>query len=151
MAGAHIILISSGNGNLLTDPEMGRMRRLVSENNAKLSSILVPSSSPDSFYEELSLGSQGLSYQLSDTGHPVDFLFQLNRAFSGILRAESVHPTESPELVHRAEFYSSDGDTSSGQFVIDPTLGRDTLFGIYVKDEEDHLIRAVEFTADPSR
>ena len=26
------------------------------------------------------------------------------------------------------------------------TLGRDTTFGIYVEDEEDHLIKSVSFT-----
>ena len=29
---------------------------------------------------------------------------------------------------------------------VDPTLGNDTRFGIYVDDEEDHLVRSVTFT-----
>ena len=29
---------------------------------------------------------------------------------------------------------------------MDSTLGRDTQFGIYVEDEEDHLIKSIRFT-----
>merc|ERR1711892_1447782 len=65
-------------------------------------------------------------------------------AFSQILREESVHPAEEKETVHVAEYYSSDKE-SNGDFVIDETLGRDTVFGIYVEDEEDHLIKSVKF------
>ena len=35
---------------------------------------------------------------------------------------------------------------SSGKFLIDSTLGRDTVYGIYVEDEEDHLIKSIQFT-----
>merc|ERR1711892_383311 len=66
-------------------------------------------------------------------------------AFSQILREESVHPAEEKETVHVAEYYSSDKE-SNGDFIIDETLGRDTVFGIYVEDEEDHLIKSVKFT-----
>jgi hypothetical protein len=31
--------------------------------------------------------------------------------------------------------------TSTGNFLIDSTLGRDTEFGIYVEDAEEHLIK----------
>ncbi len=36
--------------------------------------------------------------------------------------------------------------SSSGRFAVDSSLGRDTTFGIYVDDEDDHLIKAVTFT-----
>ena len=36
--------------------------------------------------------------------------------------------------------------SSKGSFIIDATLGRQTNFGIYVDDEEDHLIKEVSFT-----
>ena len=67
------------------------------------------------------------------------------RAFHQILREESVQPADEAETVHVAEYYSSDKEGSEGDFVIDDTLGRDTVFGIYVEDEEDHLIKSVKF------
>ena len=48
-------------------------------------------------------------------------------------------------LVHKESFVGETG-VSSGNFLIDSTLGRDTLFGIYVEDEEDHLIKSIRFT-----
>ena len=35
--------------------------------------------------------------------------------------------------------------SSSGEFIVDTSLGRDTVFGIIVEDEEDHLIDSVVF------
>ena len=55
------------------------------------------------------------------------------------------YPTEIPELVHKEGFLGQTG-VSTGSFLIDSTLGRDTQFGIYVEDEEDHLIKSIRFT-----
>ena len=32
-----------------------------------------------------------------------------------------------------------------GNFLIDTTLGRDTIFGVFVEDDENHHIKAVTF------
>ena len=32
-----------------------------------------------------------------------------------------------------------------GNFLIDTTLGRDTVFGVFVEDDENHHIKAVTF------
>jgi hypothetical protein len=56
--------------------------------------------------------------------------------------SDARYPTEIPELVHRSEFImDSTSATSTGNFLIDSTLGRDTEFGIYVEDAEEHLIK----------
>ena len=147
VAGAHIILISADNNNN-NEEDTERLRRLVAaHNNARVSSIIIPTadsakeSSSSPVYDELATQTRGLSYQLTDTGHAMDLLFQVNTALAEVLRAESLPPAESPELVHTAEYYSGEEAVSRGRFRIDPSLGRDTLFGIYVQDEEDHLIR----------
>ena len=36
--------------------------------------------------------------------------------------------------------------STTGHFIIDSTLGKDTEFGIYVEDEEDHLIKSITFS-----
>ena len=40
---------------------------------------------------------------------------------------------------------SDQHQSSSGEFLVDTSLGRDTVFGIIVEDEEDHLIDNVVF------
>ena len=53
---------------------------------------------------------------------------------------------ESAPIVVHEELKTMNGYTSSrGHFAIDATLGRETSFGIYVDDEEDHLIKSVRF------
>jgi calcium-activated chloride channel regulator 4 len=167
VAGAHIIIVSRPpNHNLLESRDREQILALLTANNARLSVIVVPSASPASlvtatsnnighvnFYDQMAAVSGGRSFQLTDSGHAMDLLYDLNAAFSRILAEDSLQPTESPELVHRAELYSSSssgdasaGAVSHGSFVIDSSLGRDTLFGLYVKDEEDHLIKSVQFT-----
>ena len=34
---------------------------------------------------------------------------------------------------------------NQGNFLIDTTLGRDTIFGVFVEDDENHHIKAVTF------
>ena len=171
VAGTHIVIVSRPpNVHLQEAEERAQVQTLLAANNARLSVIVVPagpSSSSvaaatsavstssgrqrDYFYDELAALSGGRSFQLADSGHSMDLLYDLNAAFSRILTEDSLQPTESPELVHRAEFYSDSSATtnaavSHGSFVIDSSLGRDTVFGLYVKDEEDHLIKSVQFT-----
>ena len=49
-------------------------------------------------------------------------------------------------MVHEELIEMNGYSSSRGSFTIDATLGRDTKFGIYVDDEEDHLIKSVAFT-----
>ena len=48
--------------------------------------------------------------------------------------------------VHKKDYYNREHNISEGSFVIDETLGRDTVLGVYVEDEEDHLIKSIKLT-----
>ena len=48
-------------------------------------------------------------------------------------------------MVHEELKEMNGYSSSKGRFTIDATLGRETNFGIYVDDEEDHLIKSVRF------
>ena len=48
--------------------------------------------------------------------------------------------------VYRQFIYRQDSEPTVGAFDIDATLGRQTEFGIYVEDDEDHQIKSVEFS-----
>jgi hypothetical protein len=51
------------------------------------------------------------------------------------------------QIVHEKLVKLSDVESSSeGTFRIDSSVGQNTMFGIYVADEEDHLIKSVSFT-----
>ena len=142
-AGTHFIIVTSANKKTSEDQQM--LEKYAKSHQIKISSILIPSTDRTTFYDYISQKTGGRSFQLSDTGYGMDLLYDLNKAFSQILRDENIHPSEAAETVHVAEYYSSDMDESDGAFIIDTSLGRDTIFGIYVEDEEDHLIKSVEF------
>ena len=115
--------------------------------NIKLSAIVMPESASTylPYYDQISQAMNGQAHVVHHDGNIMDFYVNLNEAFADVLHSEALYPTEIPELVHKEAFVGETG-VSSGNFLIDSTLGRDTLFGIYVEDEEDHLIKSIRFT-----
>ena len=133
-AGAHLVLITSGK----MDPEEQEwVEEQVARSNLQVSVISL-SSSHLKFYDTLSTLSGGHSSLLPPSARGLERLHSLNGAFSRVAHEEEVE-------VHSQPIYTSSGLTE-GTFVIDETLGRDTVFGILVEDEEDHLVRSVSFT-----
>ena len=121
---------------------------LAAKLNMRVSNIVVPvethSNNNMKFYDDLSEATHGVSYILPSSQWNIDLLFGLNTAFSQILK--NGKSNDSAEIVHTAEYFTDNLDNESeGVFVIDETLGRDSLFGIYTSDEEDHLIKSVTF------
>ena len=146
-AGAHLIILTSAHTQ---HTERDAIASMLESEPLTISSIIIPSHNTNhlntAFYDLISQRSGGRSFKLSQTGYGIDLLLALNSAFSEVLRSENIDSTEHSELVHASEHYSNSQDNeSSGVFVIDESLGRDTIFGIYVQDEEDHLIKSVRF------
>jgi hypothetical protein len=165
LSGTHVVVVTRMAFDRSTQHDLDLVRRLVVDNNIKLSVILIPdassspllSSKPISAsilaaYDSLTQSTGGKTYFLSSptsggSGDSMDFFLSLNDALSDVLRSDAPYPTEMAEVVHRQEFHAgSAGASSGGSFVLDASLGRDTLFGIYVEDQEEHRIRSVTFT-----
>ena len=51
-----------------------------------------------------------------------------------------------PLTIYRQLVSRTDSEPSLGSFTVDASLGRQTEFGVYVEDDEDHQIKSVEFT-----
>ena len=135
-AGAHLVIITSGAMNV---DEQERLEELVSGSNMQVSAVSLTSTHLK-FYDSLASLSGGHSFLLPPSVRGLERLHSLNSAFSQILGAgDEVE-------VHSQAVYNSAGLTE-GSFVIDETLGRDTVFSILVQDEEDHLVRSVSFTS----
>ena len=150
MSGVHVIVITSG--HMSHDPERTRVREMLETHPVRISAIIIPSQTSNNvqssaFYDEISQQSGGRSYKMSETGYGIDLLVGLNAAFSQVLRSDkTIEHGEQEEIVGMSEHYSNtDDNESNGAFIIDESLGRDTIFGIYVQDEEDHLIKSVTF------
>ncbi len=85
-----------------------------------------------------------ISREYSDAQASVRVYVDLMNAFTLLLPTSG--PTTPPIIVHENLIEMNGYSSSTGHFIVDETLGRDTRFGIYVDDEEDHLIRSVTFT-----
>lgn len=140
-AGTHIILITQGTQDTLSLTDETILKGHIMDYDIKLSAILT---NPGylSFYDSLASSSHLVT---TFDKNIMDFYVDLNEAFANILTSDAKYPTEIPHLVHKEAFVGVTG-VSTGNFLIDSTLGRDTQFGIYVQDEEDHLIKAIRFT-----
>ena len=148
-AGTHIILITQGSADTLSLTDEAVIEGYVLDHNIKMSTILLPETGTNSylpFYDSVSTLMNGKTYIVKNNKHIIDFYVRLNEAFADILRSDARYPTEIPELVYKQEFVGDKRTSSTvGNFLIDSTLGRDTQFGIYVEDEEEHLIKSITF------
>ena len=147
-AGTHIILLTHGSPDTLSITDENIIKGYILDYNIKLSSIVLPEDDSHlPFYDVISNLMGGSAHVVKNShNNIVDFYVRINEAFADILLSDARYPTEIPELVHRSEFImDSTSMTSNGNFLIDSTLGRDTEFGIYVEDVEEHLIKSISF------
>ncbi len=146
-AGTHIILLTHGSPDTLSITDENIIKGYILDYNIKLSSIVLPETDVHlSFYDTVSNMMGGSAHVVKNNNNIVDFYVRINEAFAAIQLSDARYPTEIPELVHRSEFIVDSGSaSSSGSFLIDSTLGRDTEFGIYVEDVEEHLIKSISF------
>ena len=146
-AGTHIILLTQGSPDTLSTSDENVIKGYIIDYNIKLSSIVLPETDSHlQFYDHVSNMMGGSAHMVKNNNNIVDFYVRINEAFAAIQLSDARYPTEIPELVHRSEFVMDSGAVaSSGSFLIDSTLGRDTEFGIYVEDVEEHLIKSISF------
>jgi hypothetical protein len=123
--------------------------------NVRISSVLVPPPQRGGegggsggrvtldFYAEAAARSGGRSLTLTDTGVGLALLSDLILSLREVV---SVDSSAVPVTVHSLEATRPEGVlTTGGAFLIDSTLGRDTRFGVFVEDDEDHRIKAIRF------
>ena len=147
-AGTHIVLVTRGGSDTLSLTDENILRGHILDYNIKLSAILLPDSGTNNylaFYDQITHLMGGKSHVVHSDKNIMDFYVSFNEAFADVWHSDARYPTEIPEMVHQEAFLGDSGITT-GNFLIDSTLGRDTQFGIYVEDEEDHLIKSIRFT-----
>jgi len=150
-SGTHIILLTHGSPDTVSLSDENIIKGYILDYNIKISSIVFPETDGGHlpFYDSISNMMGGSAHVVNNNNNNnnnniVDFYVRINEAFAAIQLSDARYPTEIAELVHRSEFVM-DSPTSVGSFLIDSTLGRDTEFGIYVEDVEEHLIKSISF------
>ena len=92
------------------------------------------------FYEEIASASGGRAHLIRQV-EPVRKYWSVVTAFRDICDDAIGSVTVFSDIHDISDQFAQ----SSGDFLVDSSLGRDTIFGIIVEDEEDHLIDTVVF------
>jgi len=141
-AGAHIVLITRGSSDSLSLTDERIIAEYVNNYDIKVSSIIIPTVNHLSFYDQISKVSGGHSFLIRDSGFSMDAYVSVVEAFQSILNEEEVK--RKVETIHRNEYITGEEDVTSGSFTIDHSIEKNPSLGIYVEDEEDHLIRSIK-------
>ena len=136
MAGANMIIITSGQ---YTDTEIDR--DLLDQLEISVVSVRPEYSQT---YHHMAERSGGLYTSVSSAGQ-LDLYTQIIENLGQVIARDSQHGHVYPVTLHQRHVTSGDGVSTDGTFSIDGDLGRDTEFGIYVEDDEDHQIKSVTF------
>ncbi len=157
-AGAHLLLITRGTADTLSPTDEQIVKSYVDDYGLKLTTFLTRPPGPPSassthlpFYSSASSSSSGRAYSISSSNGHVPFYASLSSALRRAILSDGLYPTESPVVLHTKSFVSGGPTVSSGEFLLDASLGRDTLFGILVQDAEEHGIRSVRFEDESGR
>ena len=147
-AGGHLVVVTRGDGKTLSPTDQQIIEEYDKYYNVRVSSVLLrePQARPLDFYEDIAQRSGGISLQLDRTGPSMNLLSDLIAAFRRVVSVDSPLPSGLPVTVHRKTYTRSGARSTKGSFMLDSTLGRDTIFGVFVEDDEDHQIKSIKFT-----
>ena len=139
--GAHIIVVTRGGADTLSLSDEVVLQEAAAYFQVQVSSVLVPKERSEvlTFYDTLALESGGRSTVVVGEG-VVERYRELTLALSSLLEDQDREQLVEEQLVR---VQGVEGTVTEGSFSVDPGLGRDTVFGIYVEDEEEHLVRRV--------
>merc|ERR1719317_1313061 len=146
--GGHLIILTSGDKRSMAEDDKEILTEYSKYYNIRVSSILLPapSEAPLVYYNTIATQSGGRSRSLYLTDSKMETLSGMIDSLVEIIGVDTPHPGDLPVTVHHQAITRSSSWSSEGQFIMDTMLGRDTVFGILVEDDENHQIKSVKFT-----
>ena len=149
VAGTHLILITRGGSDSLSLTDEKIISDYVKNYGIRISPILLPSTGIAHlpFYDDIASLSGGWSYLVPQSIFPMDTLVSVLDAFQNILAEDADSSQVVVTTIHSGEHYTGNSlggsNTSHGTFTMEANFDGDTVFGIYVEDPEDHLIKSI--------
>ena len=107
--------------------------------------ILTNDSSIQNLYDLVAESSYGKTFVLSNYLPMMSVYTHLIEYLRNIIALDNNEKANYPVTLYHQYFTSDNSDAINGTFLIDADLGRDTEFGIYVEDNEEHQIKSVTF------
>ena len=147
-AGGHLVMITRGDKRTLSEDDEEILSEYDKYYNLRVSSLLLPmvGEAALSYYNTIATHSGGRSRSLDLSASKLETLSGMIDSLVEIIGVDTPHPSDLAVTVHHQASTRSQSWSSQGQFLLDNMLGRDTVFGIFVEDDEDHQIKSVQFT-----
>ena len=144
-AGSHLIILTQGDESSLSKEGQEILTEYSLYHGVRISSLLLPVKSKPTldFYSKLAKSSGGLSKSIDVNS--LDMLECLTRSLIDAVTVDTPKPALLSVTVHKDIIHGRTWN-SKGNFIIDETLGRKTLFGVYVEDAENHQIKSITLT-----
>ena len=145
-AGGHLIILTRGDKRTLTENDKEILSEYEKYYKIRVSSILLPapSEAPLVYYNTIATLSGGRSRAVYLTDNKMETLSGMIDSLVEICSVDT--PGDLPVTLHHQPVTRSSSWSSQGQFLMDTIIGRDTVFGIFVEDDENHQIKSVMFT-----
>ena len=139
-AGGHIVLVTRAGPDTLSITDQEIILEYVEYYQIQISVMMVPGHNQPylPFYDEIS-GQSGGRAHLVQQDTPVKKYWAMLEALTDICG------TAAATVYSRVETISDLQTESAGSFLVPASHGHQTLFGIIVEDEEDHLIDQIVF------
>jgi hypothetical protein len=147
-AGGHLIIVTRGDKRTLSEDDKEILSEYDKYYNVRVSSVLLPMAgqAPLSYYNTIATNSGGRSRSLDLSASKMETLSGLIDSLVEIIGVDTPDPSDLPVTVHHQAITRSQAWSSEGQFLIDKMLGKNTIFGIFVEDDENHHIKSIKFT-----
>ena len=145
-AGGHILLVSSGNSNALAQGRASSIKTVIGNFGIRMSSILVaPSGTEQQEYRHLAQQSGGISAIVEKFSPALLVYSTFVERLREVIAIDSRDAANAARTLHHKFLTSDTEDHMNGTFLVDADLGRNTEFGIYVENDEEHQIKSVTF------
>lgn len=145
-SGGHLIVITSGDQRSMSESRMENIKTMIDTFGIRLSSVmLTDDSSIQPLYDSAAQQSGGQTFVLSKYLPVLSVYAHLIEHLRNIVAVDNNESENYPVTLYQKYITSDNNEPINGTFLIDADLGRDTEFGIYVEDDEDHQIKSVTF------
>ena len=145
MAGVHLVIVTSGDQDQTRDQVSRDMADTV-----MMSVVSLRETNSGDTFRDITETSGGLYRVVTATSQLGQYTQMIGHLAEVIAAGDTRGGHVYPVTVHQRHVTSGDGASTFGSFTLDTDLGRDTEFGIYVEDDEDHQIKSVTFSDSQS-
>ena len=126
---------------------MNNITSTINSFSVRLSSILLAddNSVETAVFKSLAMNSGGRAAVVDQNKATLWIYAKLIEVLRHVMEIDCQDEANQPVTIHQSFISSDNNEPTNGTFLVGSDLGRNTEFGIYVEDDEEHQIKSVTF------